>query len=202
MINTTLYYFTGTGNSLVVARKIAQKIGDTELIHIANQKNTKPSINSTSIGIIFPVYIFGIPLIIKRFIEKIEIPKNAYIFAVATHAGMPCSTLVQTAQQFSKRGLVLSAGFEILMIDNATMIADTISQEKQKKRFNKAELKINHICEAINKKEKYIYRGLPIINWFFGNIYKNAVPNWPGFDKNFSVDPNCNGCVYVNKSVL
>ncbi|WP_148266639.1 flavodoxin family protein [Methanocella arvoryzae] len=31
----TIYYFTGTGNSLYVARTVAQKLGDCKLVNMA-----------------------------------------------------------------------------------------------------------------------------------------------------------------------
>lgn len=42
---TTLFYYTGTGNSLWIARLLAKELGNTELVSMSNAKidwNEKP----------------------------------------------------------------------------------------------------------------------------------------------------------------
>ncbi len=199
MIETVLYYFTATGNSLAVARGIASRLGDTKLIHMADKKSSALSPVVKRVGIVFPVYIFGLPLIVSRFIDTIRIPPNTYVFAVATHGGMPCAALKQASDLFAKRGISLSSGFAILMVDNATQMKDIISSDEQNERFLKAELLMNDICAKIQNDAKYIFPGWPLVNWLFSKIYYKAIPDLPGFDKNFSVDLNCNGCGVCEK---
>ena len=63
-MNADVYYFTGTGNSLAVAKDVA-KIIDGELISIPYVMG-KGSIRTYAkvIVIVFPVYMWGIPHII------------------------------------------------------------------------------------------------------------------------------------------
>ena len=193
--STTIYYFSGTGNSLAVARAIAAKLGNTKLIHMALPDAAHPSPDTPRIGLVFPVYIFGLPLIVARFIEKLRVPAGTYVFAVAAHGGMACSTLTQTALLFSKQGMTLSAGFAVMMVDNYTPLSGAISAEKQKVRFEKAGRMIDKICAAIENGGQYIYRGWPLVNWLFsGWMYRRAAPKIPGLDKQFLADSNCNGC--------
>ncbi len=195
MSGTTIYYFSGSGNSLVVARAIAAKLGDTKLIHMAHPDAAQPSPNTPRIGLVFPVYIFGLPLIVTRLIEKLKVPADAYVFAVAAHGGMPCSTLTQAAQLFSKRGLTLAAGFAVTMVDNYTPLGGAMPQEKQKVRFEKAARRIDEICASIQKRERSLHRGWPAVNWLFSGImYRRSAPKIPGMDKQFTADSNCNGC--------
>jgi flavodoxin len=57
-MKTIIYYFTGTGNSLIVARKIAAVLGDCELIPFASQRTTRADIvpHAERVGIVCPVY--------------------------------------------------------------------------------------------------------------------------------------------------
>lgn len=195
MTGTTIYYFSGTGNSFVVAREIAAKLGDTKLVHMAHPDAAHPSPGTPRIGLVFPVYIFGLPLIVTRLIEKLKVPADAYVFAVAAHGGMPCSTLTQAAELFSKRGLTLAAGFAVTMVDNYTPLGGATAPEKQKIRFEKAARRIDEICAAIEKREKSMYQGWPLVNWLFSGImYRRSAPKIPGMDKQFTADSNCNGC--------
>ncbi|MCK5773172.1 MAG: flavodoxin family protein, partial [Thermoplasmata archaeon] len=71
-----LYYFTGTGNSLWVAKQLAKQLSNFSIEPIANLLSDNKKIenpDSDMIGLVFPVYIFGPPLIVNRFINKLKI---------------------------------------------------------------------------------------------------------------------------------
>jgi len=85
-----IFYFTGTGNSLVAAKKIAEGIGGCidPIVRYKEQQTVK--INEDVIGIVFPVYlaqIYGLPEIVSQFLGKIEYVKNKYYFIVCTYGG-------------------------------------------------------------------------------------------------------------------
>lgn len=67
----TLYYFSGTGNSLKIAQDLAAKLGDANVISISNimKKDLKVLLSSDKIGIVYPVYIWGIPKIVFQYIK-------------------------------------------------------------------------------------------------------------------------------------
>ena len=83
-MNIGIYYFSGTGNSLYVAKDIAAKTGGT-LFPIASIMDCDViKIDAEVIGMVFPVYYNELPLIIKRFTEKLDNIEHKYIFAVCT----------------------------------------------------------------------------------------------------------------------
>jgi flavodoxin len=70
-MSTKLYYFSGTGNSLVVARDIAAKI-DGKLIPIpAVMDKEIIKIDADVLGIFSPTYCMRMPGIVERFIGKL-----------------------------------------------------------------------------------------------------------------------------------
>ncbi|MFX0072117.1 MAG: EFR1 family ferrodoxin, partial [Candidatus Hermodarchaeota archaeon] len=73
-MKTEIYYFSGTGNSLYVAKKMAEKLGDCELIPISKiwQQDDLAS-NTERIGFIFPLYFWGLPAIIYDFVNKLNV---------------------------------------------------------------------------------------------------------------------------------
>lgn len=89
----TIYYFTGTGNSLQIAQDIAEGLGDTKLIPVSDYKGEL--IQGETVGIIYPVYDWGIPLIIERFLKQAKIKSNAYLYAVTNFNGAPGKALIQ-----------------------------------------------------------------------------------------------------------
>ena len=65
-MSTGIYYFSGTGNSLYVAKDIAAKTVGT-LVPIASVVGSNViKVDSEVIGIVFPVYYGELPVIIKR----------------------------------------------------------------------------------------------------------------------------------------
>lgn len=111
----TIYYFTGTGNSLAVARDIANLI-DAQLISIPQLMNKdKIENNADIIGIVFPVYHQDVPLIVKRFINKLNNINNSYIFAVCTYGNSPTTSLKILDELIQNVNATLSAGFAVQM---------------------------------------------------------------------------------------
>ena len=83
-MQTTILYFSATGNSIVIARKLAKNMENAEVISIAKiMKNDTIKVYSEKIGIIIPVYAWGAPRIVMEFLNRIELNHNQYIFAIA-----------------------------------------------------------------------------------------------------------------------
>ena len=90
-MSTEIYYFSGTGNSLAVARDIAERTKGTLISIPAVMDKQSTKTDAGDIGIIFPCYLaqlYGIPLIVERFVKRIEDVGSKYIFAVCTCGGL------------------------------------------------------------------------------------------------------------------
>ena len=120
-----IYYFSGTGNSLAVARDIAGKIGGrlVSIPSIMKVSEAAPSIMDSEyittgadvMGVVFPVYHKSIPLILKRFIEKMENLDEKYIFGVCTYGDTPGLAIRHLRELLESRGGQLAAGFGVHM---------------------------------------------------------------------------------------
>lgn len=194
-MKTVIYYFSATGNSLTVARDIARRLSDTELVSIPDAGNAGISTDASRIGLVFPVHMFGVPKMVVRFINTLQVSAPTYIFAVATCGGMACATLKQTERLFADRGLKLAAGYALSMVNNCTTVAEAPQRHKQIARLEKARLRIERICAAVEKGRRYVYPGLPVINRIFSRIlYEKAIPRIPEMSSRYFTDRNCNGC--------
>jgi len=76
----TIFYFTGTGNSLFAAKKIAKSTG-AKLISIPQAIHEKKTYTDDSIGFVYPQYANGLPKMVRRFIEN-NMFNAEYFFAV------------------------------------------------------------------------------------------------------------------------
>ena len=222
MDKTVIYYFSGTGNSLVVASDIAEKM-DGELIPIHSVVNEdKITPDEDIIGIVFPVYYLGtvnIPLIVQRFVLKLHNIDTKYIFAACTYGGGSGSTLKIMDEMLAKRGGRLAAGFGIQMPQNAFKKP---FENKKKLYDNWKNKKLDFIYNYIKEKNRghidndglltslvinslCMMMKLDILKPFFINPMKNTarVPEElnctmdeliPYMDRSYQTDENCIGC--------
>lgn len=195
-MKAAVYYFSGTGNSLAVAVDIAKELGG-ELIPIPSVMDKPIFLTETEIiGIVFPVYIFGLPLIVERFIRKIGNLGGKYIFAIATYGGMPGATINQLAKVIDSCGGKLAAGFGVPMPGNYTPMYGALAEEKQGKMFAKWQNRVKEISETVQARREGIRENSNfLVNYFFSHlIYRMAAPHIPEMDKAFYVDEKCTRC--------
>ncbi len=101
-MKTEIHYFSGTGNSLVIARDLVAEL-NAELIPIASLQNLSSiKSNADAIGIVTPNYYGDLPPIIKRFAEKLSDIEDKYIFGLCTYPDITASDIMsQSAAQRS-----------------------------------------------------------------------------------------------------
>ena len=86
-METAIYYFTGTGNSLKVAKDLCQKLTSCELIPIAKYLGMENLVStSDKIGFLFPLYYSGLPKIVFDFMKELDVSKSQYFFVCVTSA--------------------------------------------------------------------------------------------------------------------
>lgn len=194
-MKNVIFYFSGTGNSLQVAKDIAEKIGECEVFNLAKY-NTGNEITAERVGIVFPVYFWGIPNVIARFLSEIKLTGNPYIFAVATCGGVIGASLVQVDDLLKDNNYKLHSGFMIKMPENYIVKYNADSKKKQQKRFCDEELKVSAISKVvINKKEQPVEKSKYLVDTLFGKkVNHAAAKDFPTQDIHFSINDTCTGC--------
>lgn len=182
MSKVEIYYFSGTGNSLTVARDIAEKTNG-KLIAVPSVMDQDNIITDADlIGIVFPVFYAtndsGIPLIIGRFVGKLEKIDSKYIFAVCTSGYMAGETIENLAKMIRCRGGKLAAGFVVNMsnqslsnelqqkmdklLDGKSDTGPTKNMDRGEMQQKKLNEKLELIAETVNarKEAKLETRGI------------------------------------------
>jgi len=117
-MSTEIFYFTSTGNSLVVARELAARTDGTLTSIPSVMGAERIRSDADAIGIVFPVYYAslggsGIPLVVERFLAKLEDVGPKYVFAVCTHSGGPGDTIENLERIVRAKGGELAAGLAV-----------------------------------------------------------------------------------------
>jgi len=155
-MKNVIYYFTGTGNSLAVAKKIAAALGECELIPIASLTDT-PMIAPVAdrVGIVGPVYFLGLPLMVAEFAGRFDRSKAGYTFAVVTYGGSGSEPTLRQLDGIIRKqdGRGLDAGFSVKMPGNYILMHDSPSGKEQDDIFASAEKRLAEVIPAIGKCE-------------------------------------------------
>ncbi len=192
-----IYWFSGTGNTLKLAQDFASQLGDAELLPISSLPQQETPLDGDTVGIFFPVYCFGIPRIVSRFLirARVRSGKQPYIYAVATSAGMTGAALPMAKELLAKSGLELSAGFSFTMPGNYIPLYSAPSETRQKKDFDKAAIKI--LSSVLAVKERRSLK--PESSFFPMNIIgrlvaRRAISCLAAADRWFWFDSKCDCC--------
>jgi ferredoxin len=194
-MSATIFYYTGTGNSLWAARKVADALGETVLVSIPEYRDEHKIIKADTIGLVFPVYIWGVPAPVIRFVNTMQVLPESYIFAIAVNGGQVSNTLVQLKGVMAQNRLNLSAGFQIKMPSNYIPWGGPGPREEQQRRFDLAQMKLMRIAEGIKGKVPFpVEKGPRWQRIIFTAIYKMSFSQVPKMDRQFWRDDRCNSC--------
>jgi ferredoxin len=180
-----ILYFTATGNNLYVAKRI----GDEYYSIPKLIKEGSFDFEDEKIGIIFPAYYIGVPKIVEEFLNKVRL-KSKYIFGIATYGAFSGTTTRHLLEIGKRNGIEFSYINEIVMVDNYLPGFDMNKQVQEQSKKN-IEENLEKIIKDIEEGRKYIKKHTIImegIRVLADKFYDNK------FEKNFSVDNNCNGC--------
>jgi len=194
-MSTRLYWFSGTGNSLRLARALAEAFDDAELVPIA-AAGAEPAEPPERVGLVFPVYAFGPPNIVARFIaERLPAGPETYIFAAMTYAGEPGPTALIVRKLLRARGLELSAAFGVRMPQNYPPMGGAPRTEKQQQILAKSEQQIAAAVAAARECPRgQINKGNLAVRWIGLIAYPLFHRGMAKADGKFSVDENCDHC--------
>jgi ferredoxin len=193
-MRTTLYWFSGTGNSFAVAQGLAAGLGDVQLAAIPRAMR-EPLPATDRVGLVFPVYAFGLPRILHEFARAMPIKPDAYHFAVATMGGLAGGPHRQLRDILRGRGADLAAGWSVVMPGNYTPLYGAPPEAKQRGIFARAEEKVTQIAEAVRKGLRVRYEdSMQPFAWLGAGMNRRAVEEFRKAGRKFRVDPTCTHC--------
>ena len=149
-----VFYFTGTGNSLYIAKQIEENpLSIPRIIHNENQEYT-----ADSIGIVAPIYGHELPPMVKDFMRKAKFQTD-YFYMILTY-GNRHGGAAELAKHFCDEcGITVNYINVIVMADNWLPSFDMNEQKKMDKHIEEnlekilADLSVrkNEISEVTDK---------------------------------------------------
>lgn len=182
-----IFYFSGTGNSKWIALNLARIIND-QAYDITSVEEIPNLEGDERIGFVFPIYAWGIPEIMLKFITRL--PKlESFIYAVST-----CGNETGLAYKKLTKLVNLASFYSVKMPNNyiigANLESSSIIKNKIAKAKNEIELIAKEICSKKPTfrfhKGKMAFLKTKILNYGFNNFARTT--------KKFYVNSNCNTC--------
>ena len=186
-----ILFFSATGNCKYVATRLIQT-AEQEMLPIADcVKESRYDFADKTIGIISPTYDWGLPSIVKEFLEKASFHTD-YLYFVATYGTTPGA--IGYMANKSIQGRNIDAYYSVRMADTWTPIFDLSTPEKVAKYMKSTEAEIDCVIHAVSERRtnRHMSPRTPafITKWIAEPIYNNKVRR----TSHFHVEDTCIGC--------
>ncbi|WP_332448150.1 EFR1 family ferrodoxin [Sphaerochaeta sp.] len=156
-MRTTLFCFTGTGNSYYIAKRLAEELGDSEVRMIPSLMDGQPIEMTEQVGFVFPVYKGFPPNLVSHFIQEIfakqDLSPIKYLFLVSTRYKFGAYTFQAMETLLREAGALVSYANHLTMPDGYVKLLAAPSEQKVDELYGKAETKLKGIALDI-KAEK------------------------------------------------
>lgn len=160
MSNHLIFTFSATGNSRHMAHRVAEtlqaQVYEIDKCLQQGDLNFHLTGENASIGFVFPVYFWGLPTIVRKFIEQVKFigEKPVYVYDIVTFGTSLGEVHQQLRQLLRKKGIMLKGNFGVRMVDVWTPMFDVLNKERCLKRTIQAEKEIKRVITQIKERKK------------------------------------------------
>lgn len=147
-----IFYFSGTGNSAWVARQLAEGQNE-ELLSIAMEIDRNKAYKLKE-GFVFPVYAWGPPKIVLRFIHQLKLDKPGYLFFVCTCGDDTGRTAQIFSSAVTRKGWQCVAGYSVTMPNTYVSLPgfDVDDKDIETQKVQNAVARVRFINEEITSR--------------------------------------------------
>lgn len=165
-----IFYFTGTGNSLYVARALdSEPVSIPQIIH-----RDRLVFNAEQIGIVCPVYGHEMPAMVKDFIRRATFG-TPYFYVILTYGNMHGGAAKIAQRMIESAGKKADYINTVMMVDNFLPVFD---MEKQMALDKNVDGQIAAIHADVQQRRRYIQKA-SIKDKFVHNMYTRMVNGEP-----------------------
>nr|WP_195366022.1 EFR1 family ferrodoxin [[Eubacterium] tenue] len=153
-----ILYFTGTGNSRYVARKIAEEINDevVSINQLIKQESTDELISKNKPFIfVCPTYAWRLPKVVTEFIRKTKFSGNNKVYFIMTCGEDTAKAINYIQKLCDDKGWELKGMAEIKMPENYIALFPVPDKETAKQIIEEADKLIYKIASDIRNENNF-----------------------------------------------
>lgn len=187
-----IYYYSGTGNSGYVARKLADKLS-VDAVDLGERIKTgaMEAIKDDTVILVTPTYCWRVPRIVEDYWNQIEVEAETLYLVMTCGSGIGGAPVYEE-KMAREKNLAYGGAFEVIMPENYIAMFDAPKAAEARAIIAKADKKIDEIAERIAakkagaKKAGLLGRLLTSINGAYYALFVKAKP--------FYAKDNCISC--------
>jgi len=160
-MSTEIYYFSGTGNSLHVARELQRRLPESTLVPIVRLLDGDTiKTGADTIGFVFPNFCLSLPIPFHEFLKRVDLASAQYLFAICTRGGSQSEAFDYANILLKEQGKRLQAQLTINMPWNypfgkLNVISSSSDEEHLQRLEAEMQNKLDAFSPYILAKETY-----------------------------------------------
>lgn len=197
-----IVYFSGTGNSVFVARQLASLMRERKVValHGSSLSQTKMSVDSAeNIIWVFPVYSWGVPPVVGKFVANLVLDGD--LTAIIHHAVITCGDDIgradrQWRKMLEKKGWTSGCVATVQMPNIYVLMKgfDIDSEKIEKHKIETATTRVEEVARLIKSgvRATDVLRGK--FGWFKTSVIYPWFVRYAMSPKPFHATTNCISC--------
>jgi ferredoxin len=182
-----IFYFSGTGNSLYVARQLAEHLPDTQVMPMTGEAPAeKIGGEAEPVGFVFPSFYGNLPRLVREFITRLSFKENTYVYTVVTMGGFGQGSIGALQGLLNAQGVELSYGKGLRMGANYILKYDPRRMAKLAASPQRTDRKISKIAAALQSRRLLIQTSRISADTLYTDVEK--------LDDDFYADETCTAC--------
>lgn len=196
---TGIFYFSGTGNTLYIAKQITSRMKGSKIFSIPKELDSGDiDYNLETLGLIVPTYYLGLPQIVHKFIDEFRVQGVKYVFVIATKGWrISGGAVAQLKKKMRTKGIDMDYGVSLLMPFNDFNFGKVDSRTVQERKLKDCESKLYSIVEEISsRKKRIVFEPFCLMTPLRNPSFIEKVNS---MDESFGVSNRCSGCGICEK---
>ena len=197
-MKTTIFCFSGTGNSYYAANAISKLLGDCTVRMTASLFDGASIEMTERVGFLFPTYKAFPPNQMKEFIQEVfskqDLTPIKYLFMVTTRYMFQAYSMVAMEVLLREAGCAYSYANHIVMPDGYVPLLSVPTEEKEKALYAQADESIRLIVSDIQEETIKLTGKRPFsrlaLNHIMGYVHNSSKL----FARKFIVTDACTSC--------
>ncbi len=203
-----IYYFSGTGNSRYVANFLSKELLErVEFIPKVIAEEESP--DGMSVGLVFPVYSWGVPPLVMDFINRLpdSFWNEVKVGQLPIWCVMTCGDEVAMSPEmlqdaFRRRDVEVRSIWSVIMPNNYVLLPgfDVDSKDLADKKLADAPLRLKEICRGIMQQRETIDVVRGSMAWLKSKTVYPLFKRWGIFPGKWHSMETCVSCGICAKS--
>lgn len=191
-----IFYFSGTGNCIDISRRLSAVFGHGTA-NIAKEVSGECSYRLEEremVGIVCPVYFYGIPLIVEDFIERMTFDREPHFFLVLSFGTFPGNAVLRAESSFVKNGHVLDSVLTVKMPENYVLLFNPPDEREARKILSHAYARLDEFIGKVGVSERVRMIESPTAMQRAIGTVARPVYVYGRSTRRFHVDGTCTSC--------